>query len=175
MGKMLPAGDLLLVEGDDLVEESSCRLGRYRIGTGIKAACWLVLIAAVAASCATAPVDEDATFLTRSGSGDQLDGLAFGRVQIGGDGCVTLDLEYAPFRLGVIWPNGSSLQSDGMSIRLGDGQVFADGDLVKIQGGSVRLDDIEHLVEGSSMNEASRSCAGGEPFLAGEVDHSTGP
>ncbi len=95
------------------------------------------------------------TILTLAPSVDGgMDALGTGQLDIRADGCVFS--VYDNLAKAVVWPQGTTLNSTGDALLLGDGRTIARGAMLQFGGGSVPLSD---ALESFTVNPSPEAIA----------------
>lgn len=96
----------------------------------------------------------------------KMDSLMEGRLELDDNGCLRVD-NYL-----IIWPYGFSLRTEGEDIQVIDekGQVFAHvGDVIKIGGGEIPLEEAREFIEKSIVEQPLPDDCQGPYWIVGEV------
>lgn len=150
--------------------------------TGVVTACRLAAIVglglAVSGCTTTDPTGVDGPIMHHIAppSGDDEDAEIRGLIEIS-EGCVYVALDEVSERYPVVWPRGTSWDSDIQAVVLPSGELLAAGDAVYGGGGYRYVDDIEQVVgpEAAALAEACVDNTYGEIAVVNNSASAIGP
>lgn len=135
-----------------------CRLKRLWLVVSVAA----VALAACGSSSGEAVDGPVMRYPSSSGSGDGMDGLIRGVLELDGD-CIYVAREGVGERYPVLWPSGTEWDTESESVVTPGGECMPIGGEVLGGGGYLYLDDVDRLA-GSDAADLARAC----------VDNTTG-